>query len=327
MSAKKGIVVPEQLVAKLLKKHGFVLRSMEPYDGGYCNPIWFLTTAEKVPLVLKVTNPTWEVRKTVNEATVTKFIGSNTSIPVPELITYSASKDELGYEYILMKRAPGRPLVAFFHSLPDDEQKEYLRQLAGFVSQLLELRFPMIGAFNEDMEVSCDIDGNGPFNSVVEYLMSNMTTYLTALKKSGSYREYTNRLEKFKERILAKYEGSCNIVLTHNDLMLKNMMGHDGRITAILDWELAMAAPSDIYFDTFSELTDEGRKYIYDILESKGIRKPKAAEERQHLYDAEHLSMCLAYYPSWFDGRPDEERDYVSSLTTKIERLLSTHGV
>ena len=190
MSMKEGIDVPRPRVATLLKKHGYTLTTVESFNGGFCNPILFLGTKEGTELVLKVSHPHWKVRKTVNEATVIRFLEKNSTIPVPEVVTYSAARSELGYEYILMKRVPGRPLVTFFKDLTLKEQRTYLDQLADIVSQLLNLRYDKIGAFSADMQIGQDVEGNGPFNTVTEYIESNMKVNLKLLQNFKEYRDY-----------------------------------------------------------------------------------------------------------------------------------------
>ena len=116
-------------------------------------------------------------------------------------------------------------------------------------------------------------------------------------------------------------------MLTHNDILHKNIMGEDGKITALLDWEWAMAAPSDIYFSTFSELSKDNLRYIYSVLEAKGHYKSAAVKEREDLYEIEHLTMCLACHREWFDGDKAKEQAFADDLKVKIDKILSVYGI
>ena len=324
---KEGIEVSQKAITSLLKKHGFTLTTINVFDGGFINPIYFLSTKAGTDLVLKITHPLWPIRKTVNEATVIKFVANSTSIPVPEIITWSASKEELGYEYILMKRVRGKPLSSFFASLTKEEQMSYLDQMADYVEQLMSIRFENIGAFKEQMEVTANVYGSGPYKTLAGYLDGEMTRNLAELHKNQEYIDLAKRFNRFKEEVLRKYKGSCTIVLAHNDILCKNIMGNEGKITAILDWEWAMAAPSDVYFNAFSDLSEAKQRYFYSVLSSKGIHSTEEIEARSHLYKADHLLMCLACYKEWMGGDHQKEEEYEKDLLVGIEHFLTSHGM
>lgn len=113
-------------------------------------------------------------------------------------------------------------------------------------------------------------------------------------------------------------------------------MVEDGQITGVLDWERTMAAPSDLYFNTFTNTFDdcdeESRKYLYEALETRGLVtlvKAKKVIEREPLFEAAELLMCLACYKPqrWYADNPEEEKRFGPELIEKIDRFLLLYDV
>ena len=330
---KQGINVPTEAITSLLQKHGYSLCNATLREGGFWNPVYFLTTG-RGELVLKVTNPLWPVRKTLNEVAVLGYVSKHTTIPVPKIVAYSASTEELGHEYILMKRAPGSSLASVFDNLSARERKGYLDQLVDAVQELNELQFQEIGGFASDMKVTVDPwHSKGPHKTLSGYLDTEMREYVDSLRENKAHPCLADRFEAFRERFVRSYAGDCSIVLAHNDLQLKNIMVQGGRITAVLDWEWAMAAPRDLYFNTltntFDDCNEESRKYLYEALASRGLVKGKGVIERQPLFQATDMLMSLACYKPqrWFADKPEEEKRFETELVAKIDRFLLSFNV
>lgn len=330
---KKDITVTSEAIKVLLKKHGYSLCSIVTHDGGFWNPVFFLTTAQGTELVLKVTNPLWPVRKTLNEVTVISHVSKTTKIPVPAVVAYSLSREELGYEYILMERIPGRSLASIFDTLAKQDQIKYLDQLVEIVQQLFSVQFQEIGGFSVGMKVTVDPwHGKGPYKTVSDYLNVEMQQHLDSLTANSSHLGLVERFRAFKDKFVQNCTSDCNIVLSHNDLQLKNIIVEGGQITGLIDWEWAMAAPSDLYFstlaNTFDDLNEESRNYLYESLESRGIIKDKRIRERESLFEAANMLSCLACYKPhrWYVDLAEEKR-YETDLISKINEFLGSHNV
>ena len=78
-------------------------------------------------LVLKLCNPLsiWAKYKTANEVSTMKFVKSNTTIPVPAIISYSTNKDTslINCEYILMEYVNGKLLHEIINKSAKELQK------------------------------------------------------------------------------------------------------------------------------------------------------------------------------------------------------------
>ncbi|OJD12882.1 hypothetical protein AJ78_06597 [Emergomyces pasteurianus Ep9510] len=86
-----------------------------------------------------------------SEAATLKYIRANSTIPVPQVFAYSASRDnEIGVPYILMSKASGFPLSCRWEIMTYKEKAKILDQLGAITWQLSRLRFSHIGSLYED---------------------------------------------------------------------------------------------------------------------------------------------------------------------------------
>ncbi|OAA58100.1 Protein kinase-like domain protein [Niveomyces insectorum RCEF 264] len=110
-----------------------------------------------------------------SEVATLRYIRQNTTIPVPEVFHYNSSyTNDIGTPYILMSKAPGRPLAAAWtwpthtldvpqldtrriggspsppRPLKDSGKSSIMRQLGGYAAQLYPCRFQAIGSLFEE---------------------------------------------------------------------------------------------------------------------------------------------------------------------------------
>jgi len=119
-------------------------------------------------------------------------------------------------------------------SMPKDEKQNILLQLQGYINQLRRLVPPRPGYIQTADGSPCfdprlQGDPFGPFSSVQafhEFLGHDF------MRTSDTYSEFRGLFEKCAE-------GSYGTVFTHGDIAPRNILVKDGRIVAIIDWELA----------------------------------------------------------------------------------------
>ena len=106
---KEDITVTDAQINIILARIGEELESKQIFEGGFINPIYYLTTKNGLNLVLRLTHtlPKWKHWKTQNEIVVMKFLRENTSIPTPKVYDCADTTELIGYEYILMERVEG----------------------------------------------------------------------------------------------------------------------------------------------------------------------------------------------------------------------------
>ncbi|KFA48439.1 hypothetical protein S40293_00294 [Stachybotrys chartarum IBT 40293] len=103
----------------------------------------------------------------VSEASTLMFLKANTSIPVPEVYSFSGSSDnDIGVPYIVQSKAPGRSLGSYNwckdphemlgaqHQprlpLSDKDREKVMKQLGAIMSELSDHRFEEIGSLTID---------------------------------------------------------------------------------------------------------------------------------------------------------------------------------
>ncbi|KJK73544.1 hypothetical protein H634G_11202 [Metarhizium anisopliae BRIP 53293] len=151
----------------------------------------------------------------LSEVATLKFLKKHTSVPIPEVFSFSGSYDNpVGVPYILMSKATGRPLSDYDWTeisrrtpgypqlrpllpLPDGIREKVMRQLGTIMAQLSTLRLDKIGSLFEDCNGNyvvgeClsptllwqerdSLDGieRGPFLQESQYLESLVTAFIS----------------------------------------------------------------------------------------------------------------------------------------------------
>ncbi|KAK8136688.1 hypothetical protein PG984_004628 [Apiospora sp. TS-2023a] len=216
-----------------------------------------------VTLVLRVSGRHLPRVKTMNEVGVMTWVRQNTTIPVPSIVRFSASTDNpIGYEFTLLERAPGASIDAIYHTLSDDDKKNVVEQLMGFLVQLhskpwqglvgglvleengavspgapLEETFwqvPDIEKYwsgEEENPESLNPLGNGPFDSYTSYAAAAIGCYIYAIERHPSLERFRAMVPRIQRLISAitseRYKpelDSVKYVLAHKDLHFANIM-------------------------------------------------------------------------------------------------------
>ncbi|KAF5669496.1 kinase-like domain-containing protein [Fusarium circinatum] len=154
----------------------------------------------------------------VSEASTLLYFKTNTSIPVPQVFSYSGSSDnDIGIPYILQSKATGRSLGSYAWSPPryqvpglrhrsppmpisDHDRGKVMSQLGAFMSELSAHRFDRIGSLFRDGDTnyavgeclspsltwqerdSLELD-RGPFNNEHDYLASLISAFTSHAKE------------------------------------------------------------------------------------------------------------------------------------------------
>lgn len=229
-------------------------------------------------LVLRVSGNHLPHIKTANEVAILSWIAQNTTIPIPELVSYDATANNpIGHEYTLLTHVPGVTLSDVWQSLDEDEICLIIDQLIDMLAQLHAHEWDAIGGLriNEDGQIvvgpvleetfwqipeieslwpageSVDtLNIRGPYASYVDYISAHIERYAHAIRihdKLRFMRDVLPRLDAVPHA-LAQHAAQLNRVklrLAHKDLHFANLL-YDrdrGRITAVLDWEFSGVVP------------------------------------------------------------------------------------
>ncbi len=327
-------ISPEQM-NKVLGKIGEELATYRLFEGGFINPVYFLTTKKGKEIVLRITHPLpkWKHWKTQNEVTIMNFLRTHTNIPVPKVLVSADEPDLIGYEYILMEKMQGVQFNQYFPTAPVEEKYRLIRQLFAIVAELRRFPFQKIGNLRENMEVGREYDIEaGPFPSLKKYLSAALLDRAKDIRHHPKYAGYASRF-----RQMAKQMQEPEFTLPHFPFVLtqnfedKNILVKEGEITAILDFEWSGSFPD--FYDL---------RNIRDFLDFKA--NPEMApffktqmahygwnldlpEKVVDLEEMEHLAMCLGSYQAWFIGNEAEGEIFIQDCEKKAEALLTKYGM
>ncbi|KXG47949.1 Aminoglycoside phosphotransferase [Penicillium griseofulvum] len=112
-------------------------------QGGF-NKIYNVSIDDK-PSILRVSLPVDSRYKVMSEVATMDWVRRITSLPIPRVITYQPSRDNLvGFEWMLMTEMPGKPFLEDPDSDGEDEVKDATRTLKIIdnLRSLLPLVFP-----------------------------------------------------------------------------------------------------------------------------------------------------------------------------------------
>ena len=96
--------------------------------------------------LFRVTLPIEPYYKTESEVATIAYLRANTSIPVPQVIAWDSDRrNELHFEWILMAKIDGVPLIDVWRKVPWEKKLELTGTIAGMVKQLRDCKFNCIG--------------------------------------------------------------------------------------------------------------------------------------------------------------------------------------
>ncbi|OJJ03199.1 hypothetical protein ASPVEDRAFT_134045 [Aspergillus versicolor CBS 583.65] len=212
------------------------------------------------------------------EAETLRFIRAKTSIPVPEV--YDAYIDEsIDRGVIVMEYIEGDVLRDVWDDMADDEQEGVISQLRGHMEELRGIKGDFIGSIDrtacEDPIFTSELGMFGPYANENEFLEGVVRAMENAL--GGPWVRQTAGFL----RALPRHQ----IVMTHADLTPRNLLVKEGKVTGIIDWEMAG------FFPEFWEYT---KALCYPDWESRWYSE-NAVERILLSYPLEHAVMIHVY--------------------------------
>ncbi|KAI4641671.1 hypothetical protein J4E93_007769 [Alternaria ventricosa] len=129
------------------------LVDLRPFAEGAFNKLYEVICS-KGQFIFRVTLPVAPEVKTRSEVATLSLLHERTNIPVPEIIADNDDlEDDLGFEWILMERMPGRPLREVWHKMSWLHKELLVKQIVGFMVQLYYLKLPSIGSLYSEESI------------------------------------------------------------------------------------------------------------------------------------------------------------------------------
>jgi aminoglycoside phosphotransferase (APT) family kinase protein len=279
-------------VEQVLARHGLgPVRSIRRLEGGQINAA-YLVNGDMVLRVRPVGKDGAAFRK--ERALFERLRGQ---VPVPEVVALDESGEALPAAYLICRRAPGESLARVWLGAGPRQRAWLLGQLAELLRAVHAVDFPACG----------DLTGGElqPAPSWRDYLAGRFRRRLAIVRAlPGAPRELLNAVEAFHRGGAPALEaGSARLV--HRDLHFGNVLAEENRITALLDFEAAVAAPPDYELDQLARFLRWPSLFLTEMpgVEAEAFRGVWSGLRGAYpeLFQAPQLATRLAVYALEYD--------------------------
>lgn len=186
-------------------------------------------------------NPTTVIKRVhpasaaVAEAAAMRLTHERTSVPVPRVLkTVMPSDGENGYGLIFMEYIEGGSLQDAWPSYADEEKARTLAQLRAHLQELRrvegDLIGPVDGSICNDQLFANAVGDYGPYRDE-EAFRAGMAEALRSCEANSFTEAVINMVNAMP--------GSGRAVLTHGDLVPRNILVRDGNVVGLVDWEMS----------------------------------------------------------------------------------------
>jgi aminoglycoside phosphotransferase (APT) family kinase protein len=294
-----------------------------PFGAGKFSSV-FAVDSSSGRYVLRVAPPDsvrqlfYEYRMMRQEPAIHARLGSETSVPVPEIVAHDFSRELIDRDYLIMPRLPGRPLSDAALSPP--ARRRSLREWGGYVAEIHALTDPenRSGYLGEHRCME-------PQPTWAEAFAVMYRKEMDDIVDCGVYdRATADAAVALLEEHLDVFDHCDTSCLLHGDLWVTNLLvADDGGVTAVLDfdracwgdieWDLAIAEYCGVTGDPFWE--GYGRRVETHVGD--------AAMRRLFYLLYEHQKYIVISMSSRRDD-PPRARRYAAESLTAMERFRKT---
>ncbi|CAG7557544.1 unnamed protein product [Fusarium equiseti] len=185
-------------------------------------------------LVMRLSLPIDPGNKTRGEVATLQWLRRYTTLPVPEVIRYTASPDDdLGFEWIIMSHVPGQPAFIKWRKMSMCQKKRLVEQIASYQHEITARLFETIGTLQLTDIIVMDFE-----QAIDEEDLDKVERFLVE-----GYLGITKRLRELIPTLFSDTTRE-RTVLWHHDLSLTNMIiGGDYNLNGIVDWECVSTVP------------------------------------------------------------------------------------
>lgn len=169
------------------------------------------------------------------EAETMQFVSSHTSVPIPKV--HGTFTNEDGITFIVMEFVRGETLEAVWTTLSKDDKQELALQFGSYIDNMRKLKGEYVGALGRRSCNVVSLQGpyTGPFNTENEL-------------NETMLRDFEREVPGYFGSVLKKLmKDNHQVVFSHSDFSMRNIMVLDKQIVAVLDWESAGFFPE--YWD------------------------------------------------------------------------------
>ncbi|KAK4034894.1 kinase-like domain-containing protein [Parachaetomium inaequale] len=175
-----------------------------------------------------------DAASTSAEAVALAFVHERTSIPVPRLLKLA---EQDGQGTIFMEFIDGQPLDEAWPSCTAAQRSHIISQLRGFLAELRAITGEFIGSVDRsvcnDQVFANRASAYGPYADEAAFRVG----IGQSLRACDADPTWTELVIGFVEAMPLHHEEPP--VMTHGDLVPRNILVKDGHVVGIVDWEMA----------------------------------------------------------------------------------------
>jgi aminoglycoside phosphotransferase (APT) family kinase protein len=159
---------------------------------------------------------------------------ANSGIPVPKVVALGFSGDISPYDYLIMTRLPGRPLIEVWPELDKRQRKRAANSIGVYLAQIHTYTFKRFGylARLESESYCCWYD----------FVYDYFSHYAGRVERMGIIEsDIIERIQRLLQTNRPLLEQVTLGALLHSDFQFKHILYQAGEITGILDFEMALS--------------------------------------------------------------------------------------
>ncbi|MBI3910730.1 MAG: phosphotransferase [Armatimonadetes bacterium] len=236
-----GDALPWALVTRLWQAHGWgPVRDLVPLGGGQINRVYLVNSE----LVLRFRPSGKSAEGFLTEQTLLALLQGR--VPVAPVVLADTTRRLVDADYLVTRRLPGQTLAREWLTATSGPRRRWLlRQWVELLRAIHEVRFPACGGFRSGALL--------PAPSWAAYLGERLQRRLALMRACpNADPDLLDAVAAYWRRhvaALACPPSPADPRLVHRDLHFANVLVEGERITGVLDFEAAVAAPIDYELD------------------------------------------------------------------------------
>jgi aminoglycoside phosphotransferase (APT) family kinase protein len=231
MNSHKSTPIGGKLLARIWRYHrlGGISSLSQPAHPGL-NPIRFVNDRYVIRFYTCADTP---FRPSQGEAHAFEIL-SNSSVPVPEVVALGFSGDISPYDYLIMTRLPGRPLIEVWAKLDKCQRKRAATSIGIYLAQIHTNTFQRFGYLSH-------LESDG-YSSWFDFVYDYFSHYAGQAETIGIIESgIIERVQRLLQTNRSLLEQITLGALLHSDFHFKHILYQEGQITGILDFEKALS--------------------------------------------------------------------------------------
>lgn len=231
MNSHKPAPIGGNLLARIWRYHrlGGISSLSQPARPGL-NPIRFVNDRYVIRFY---TSAETHYQPSQGEAHAFEIL-ANSGIPVPEVVALGFSGDISPYDYLIMTRLPGRPLIEVWPELDKRQRKRTANSIGVYLAQIHTYTFNRFGYLSR-------LESDG-YSCWYDFVYDYFSHYAGRVETMGIIESgILKRIQRLLETSRSLLEQITLGALLHSDFHFKHILYQGGEITGILDFEMALS--------------------------------------------------------------------------------------